>query len=674
MQKTSRSPMPWLASLMLLSVVGYSGNAHSQQTGTCTVNPGTTTCKIPQCPDNGSPLPGQCTKEIRVINNTTVTIWAAIQSHAIAGTDPWLAAALGGTGADYSTKLYYRAYINPPTGPQNQGGIPPGGIASINVPWWSKQSSTPSGNDTPYIDWWNGARLYIFDDLNALNFLYGADKTAAIVPAQGSPLVVCNSNFQGTNACNTAPSYTSQKDFDPSLSPAQLTEYTLASVEGDNPPKLSNLNQNYNISDVNEVYLPVAMETIGNPQQGWVGSILAAGTITNPAAGTFRDILNTFVGNVNGATNAPNWPIQTFGSSFPNAGILVPSTYQVFIHPEKYTDPNRTLPFSTDFISKMVKQWGNCIGSNPSPACVPSQSPYTGVNTAFRNNYTFYAGDPAATPTPVPAACPLVPPALQPPLSSTSNLFLAQVYGWVPFNQSFPTAGQCQPSQRRSQELPCSTPAGEASACTVPNSPVPGQYFMLQDNWQNNTNPATIFNFYAQLVHDKKYLGSNSTYAYSIDDLGSFFVDPGTGLVFAIGGSAGLPNQNPRPPTATNLNSIVVAPGSKPGDSNQWQSYGICSNTAPTPFTLNTSFFVNTKDPSVWTGPPAGTSCTVTLQDSLGNLTKIKILQTIPWNERETIETCTSPTVGLCNFVKPDMRGSGATLTFSIIVPTAAAD
>ena len=60
----------------------------------------------------------------------------------------------------------------------------------------------------------------------------------------------------------------------PPNDPYQLTEYTLADViKGNNNWNLNIANVDYDISYVDEAYLPVAMGPLGNPDVGWIGSI-----------------------------------------------------------------------------------------------------------------------------------------------------------------------------------------------------------------------------------------------------------------------------------------------------------------------------------------------------------------------------------------------------------------
>jgi hypothetical protein len=87
------------------------------------------------------------------------------------------------------------------------------------------------------------------------------------------------------------------------------------------------------------------------------------------------------------------------------------------------------------------------------------------------------------------------------------------------------------------------------------------------------------FNPYWQLLHantpDNPFLGIDSIYAYSIDDDAGVFEFFSKGEIIAVGGTAGLPNQNPLY-RGDNVN--VIAPG--------FIAYGVCQyrvgKTCPT--------------------------------------------------------------------------------------------
>ena len=158
MRTIPRRLMVRFATLLSLLILGCAGTANAQA----------------PCPNTGS-LPAACTKEIRIWNNTDAPIYAVLQGviqqtdalnctlAAKGGGDVWLQAALGNTKNCYTVNNDYYVYINPTT------GIPKNSFASISVPWWSKR--TPGAPDL-YVDWWRGARVYIFDDQTALNDSY----------------------------------------------------------------------------------------------------------------------------------------------------------------------------------------------------------------------------------------------------------------------------------------------------------------------------------------------------------------------------------------------------------------------------------------------------------------------------------------------------------------------
>ena len=113
--------------------------------------------------------------------------------------------------------------------------------------------------------------------------------------------------------------------------PFQLNEYTIADVAPVPPPnngKLLTLNLNYNVSNVDQVYLPLALEPIRPGfDVGYVGSTIS---VTD-----FRDKLVSFTGANANQTDATNWPIYNnpiVGGKrrYPNAGIRVPSTLASF--------------------------------------------------------------------------------------------------------------------------------------------------------------------------------------------------------------------------------------------------------------------------------------------------------------------------------------------------------
>ena len=137
-----------LAAFLLVLIASYAGTAEAALS------------EPPPCPDNGN-LQANCTKEIRIFNNTEKTIFVVLQGviqktdavncplnpPSSPGGDVWLQAAFGDYGKCWTVTHDYYVYINPTT------GIKKDEFVSFSVPWWSKRlASAPD----LYIDWWRG--------------------------------------------------------------------------------------------------------------------------------------------------------------------------------------------------------------------------------------------------------------------------------------------------------------------------------------------------------------------------------------------------------------------------------------------------------------------------------------------------------------------------------------
>jgi len=427
-----------------------------------------------------------------------------------------------------------------------------------------------------------------------------------------------------------------------------LNEYTLASV--DPVEGLTNFNVNYNVSNVDQVYLPVAMEPMVNADKnnrtntpGYLGTTLEVKVV--------RKRLMDFTGatgDVHDPKNPKNWPIYTVqkdgsgGLLYPDAGIRVPGANNVFqflAQPEINVTPSKLTPSprcaapdciptmsngpvwsGTKFVDGMIMQWMTCTLFPTKENC-PQSGLYLAVNSAFQTNYKdLYAECGKSFPTwlaPVGNSIPPLP-----------NLyaFLQFVYGWVPFN------------------VVC-------GGIELPTGPTPREYIMLSDNFQKiRGTPAAegekIFNRYAQLIHGapdgtpKVHFGLDAAaYAYSIDDQSSFLSKPGVGLIFAVGKEVGLPNPDqfifPTPlDPAHDIQVILGGPiGTAPG----WVAYDLCvdptvaavpgrSFTIPSPTDADGGqrFSVPTDIPAIWHVP-----CYLTILDSANKIYQIEVLQTL---------------------------------------------
>jgi hypothetical protein len=585
-----------------------------------------------QCPDNndkGQSWRADCTKEVRIVNNTPGTIYVILQASKQGFPalkcpvgDLWLQNALGKFNQCFPVKNDYYVFINP--GP----GLAKGETLSINVPFWSKRAT---GAADTYVDWWRGARVFIFDDKVALNDAFAKLQGKPQVAFDGnSPRVVCKAGFPD-NACRGIATW--EVTADAALgaqTPYQLNEFTFGNA---NPLKDNNtaggewtaFNQNYNVSNVDQVYLPIAIEPIRDPADiGYMG--------TTMTVGDFRKKLAAFAfgkENPNPATDKLVWPIYNnpkVGGSrlYPDAGIRVPGANPVFAFYEDNpgtfkppVPPDTPIILPKDppkLIKDMMTQWANC--TKPNPLFCPQSKMYKAVNEAFLDNYANYV-----------ATCNNIPAWLKPlngvtPLQPKLEAFLAFVYGWVEFNVG----------------------CGNKPLPTVDDAPagsrVPIDYkIALQYNWENGQlTKNQWFNPYVQLVHDDRKSGglNANAYAFSIDDESAFLSNSGEGLIFAVGGKAGLPNGTQVPPPLPavyywfDFQLSLAGPNPVLGETETWEKFGICSETADKPFpgkamSENGGYAIG-MDPAALK-ISLNHACTVTLKDSKNRIYKLQILK-----------------------------------------------
>src|SRR5262249_948135 len=161
----------------------------------------------------------------------------------------------------FAIKNDYYAFINP------GAGIATNSFISIKVPWWSKR--TASAPDR-YIDWWRAGRVIIFDDKKALQeTLQKVNVNPEVDFAAGSPKPACRD--MAGNACNRLRIYqVSPGSGIAAHLPFQLNEYTFADVakvtdNGTKGGEFLSFNQGYNVSNVDQIYLPLAIEPVRDP-------------------------------------------------------------------------------------------------------------------------------------------------------------------------------------------------------------------------------------------------------------------------------------------------------------------------------------------------------------------------------------------------------------------------
>ncbi|MEJ8571728.1 hypothetical protein [Microbaculum marinum] len=596
--------------------------------GGLSANPGAASAEAGICADDGGTLPRDCTKEVRIYNNTARQIWVVFQGSiqltdalscprgsAKGGGDVWLQVALGRDDDCMAVKSDYYVFINP------AGGIRSGEFATINVPWWSKLHHSETDR---YVDWWRGARVILFDDRSAMKEVFVELKKSDTVRfAGGSPKPNCKNQMAG-NACNHLKIYEVPpgKGISPHL-PFQLNEFTFADIckvnpdgtflqvcEEANPGGFIDFNQNYNVSNVDQVYLPLAMEPVRNPPDvGYMG--------TTMSVKRFRKQLTAFT-NADDRPSNPDWPVYNNPDDmFPKAGIRVPSAQSVmafYMDPWLFPDgesPGLIPAEPPKMVHHMMNQWEDCTGTVTS--CAEDQAAnYKAVNAVFLKNYKRYVD-----------TCPadripdyLKPVSNNPPMPKLST-YLTFIYGWVPFNVACPN-----------DELP------------VADDPPPGSrsvldYFAMQYNFEElGGRERQWFNPYTQLIHDDYPSGglNASAYAFSIDDHASFLSNSGGslrgGLIFAVGGKKGLRNGKrhaPPVPAVYKWYNYSIGLGAPSGDGPFWKKYGICSTNADTKFpTEIRDGFVLGVDPAV-DGIGKDNRCPITLLDTAGRKYRIVV-------------------------------------------------
>ncbi|MFG1393038.1 hypothetical protein [Xanthobacter agilis] len=574
-----------------------------------------------------------CYKEIRIINNTNGTIYAIIQGSIqtnpainCAKGDVWLQRALGDTKNCYVVANDYYAYVNPVR------GILKGETVSVMVPWWSALNKDRDPKADSHVDWWRGGRIYIFDDQTALNDSYKVNagrRGQSVAFASGSPAVKCNTATKNACSASELKIYRVQPEIPGSAimtqSPNQLNEWTFADV---GPlaagAELTSLNLNYNVSNVDQLYLPVAMEPIAPGYKiGYMGTLMS---VTD-----WRARLVTFTGANANQTSTTNWPIynnpidaKTKKRRYPNAGIRVPSTLAAFNYymSPAYIDGNTKLPeiiplptpFDRTKLPKLIRNievnWQNCTTA-PYKNC-PLKDWYTPIKQSFDKSYKTYLakcwGNGQGPSYMAPLADGL-------PKLETYMRFL---HGWVPFRVD-KVGGK-----------------GACTAADVPDLPqtneppsqmgyAPVNYMKLQyDFEQLGAKGAQMFNPYTQLIHGSLADGflNASAYAFSIDDHESFQNHPGSGLIFAVGGGNGLPNKKKVPPAVPQFYEWYTAGVSlgKSPTSAGWKSYGICASETNREFSSDDPGTIGL-NPKTTPSP-----CMITLRDTNNKKYQIKIM------------------------------------------------
>ena len=220
------------------------------------------------------------TMTIEIHNNSdTYNIYPVLSTggHLV---DTWMQAAFQipqAKLADYSypTPNTFRFYLNP----YRRWHFAPHGSITVTLPLYTQlvpsDQVNPKLNDQ-YIDWWNGGRISIYASpvsTGAPPKALVADYTAR--PSQKLLSPVANAAVPTCPACQQPLQLFEDTDGElPSNDPSQLIEYTLGAIDMKaDPYTLDVKNVDYDVSYVDNVYLPAAMEPYNNPVVGWIGTI-----------------------------------------------------------------------------------------------------------------------------------------------------------------------------------------------------------------------------------------------------------------------------------------------------------------------------------------------------------------------------------------------------------------
>ncbi len=475
------------------------------------------------------------TMTIEIHNNSDqYSIYPVLSTGAHNPIDTWMQAALKVTKAQladypFPTPDTFRLYFNP-TGT----GIPPHASITVKLPLYTQLVTSDQLNPklpNQYVDWWNGGRISIYASLYsdaAPPKALVADYTSRpsqrfLTPVAGATVPVCA-------GCQHPPDMFVDTGGElPSNDPAQLIEYTLGAIDlTKDPYTLDVKNVDYDVSYVDNVFLPAAMEPYNNPVVGWIG--------TTQGIESFKAAIQRFLA----APAFQGWP--QFVDNGGETMLKIPSALHIMLDQASLTPPPPWRP-----VENMKMLWEHCIAGGTEPIC----SNIRDVRDLFAANYATYSNNYRSgfsdtcdqTKAPDPATL-------------DEDAMLAHVYGWSPFN------GNCTAQTNLLEDTP-----GYGSNNYSRYQLVKSEFDAL-NNW-----PSGEFNPYVKLVHDPQYLNAKYVYAYSVDDAVGNMQTRGEGLIIAVGGTAGLPNPNPA--TAP----IHVPFGWAATDQIKFVKYGICTNT-----------------------------------------------------------------------------------------------
>ena len=451
-------------------------------------------------------IPG---KTLKIYNNSNAKLFVVVESGK-RDIDEWLQAIFNVTDDKnvYKSTKVYRVYVN------ETRGIPAKSSVEVTLPFYSRLVQNPDGTKVnQYIDWWNGGRIYLYDDQGQIFFNYSKDAQGTVVPLTAAP---CTTD-QGDKNCVASRVFSSEQGLPPG-DHSQLLEYTFGdAITADGKPyRFEPGNVGYNISSVDQVYLPVAMQPVNNRMVPYIGTVIPIDQFRTK----MRLFLDTYVG----------WPIYNDPSDPKRLRPRIPEAHIIFAN----TSPTLLTP-SGKAIQDMVALYRTCTGLNPGsdPICVH----YNKVLSLLAENFKKFQALPCHDLA----------------VKYDEKTVLTKLYGWVPFNEG------------------CGS--GANALKDTFGEPAFPDYLNTYIHQLQYGDPR--FNPYVKLIHDVQYLHM-AAYAFSVDDATGFQHYRGDGLIIAFAGDNGLDNKQP----LDKAKRVVVTLGTIHAGVAEWARVGVCSNEA----------------------------------------------------------------------------------------------
>ena len=462
-------------------------------------------------------LKAPCVKFIKITNNSKKEMLYPIIFSGARDEDNWLQSLFGlsaqqVTTDKFATKYTYRSYVI------EDQGMAPGTTIYVQVPFYSQIAAKPDPTKKDqYADWWNGGRVFFYDDKKQIEADY-TDPVQQLITPVTNGLQWCTALNAKATAClkpHPLKLFRAETGFPP-YDRSQLTEYTFAdAVTANGPPYPLFLNKvGYNISSVDQVYLPIAMEPLGNPTIPYIGTVVGLPE--------FRAKLEDFL------VAFPGWPVY---APVKPGHPRIPGAYNVYAAKADLTPSGQT-------IADMNTLYRQCNTKTP-PDKTALCSQYQDVVALLQKNYDAFAKLPCHDPA----------------IKFDEAQIIKRAYGWVPFNEG------CGAGANSLKDTVGSTKLAALEAGYIHNM----QYAAT----------LPLYNPFVMLIHSHDYLDM-AAYAFSIDDAIGFQSYIGTGLNIAYAGPGGLDNTQ----KLDLADRVTVTLGTPPKSLPQWSAYGLCSAKA----------------------------------------------------------------------------------------------